>query len=282
MPSLEQFWSLIAAQDKDGFLSLFSQNGDASLNDALFCKSNGIDGIAAHSEYLFKFWRDRVKPGQPAAVWRSRKDGTRHVVETTLTIKDGSVWNPEKNEPEVVPFTPAHVAIVGKYNSEGKYTEVATYMGTWGVLNGKPKVRLGPVPVSDVDSVALAFKKMPIATQYFDILRKGEIKPLLDLFEMDGYFRDPSDSYMIGRNMLGHHFSMLIGQGHPGLCYHTATCTDDFLGIEYDFEKLGRKRIEPQAGFIAFQLGENGKIGAVRVYGKLLINFRFSCPTRRP
>ena len=111
---------------------------------------------------------------------------------------------------------------------------------------------------------------LPTVRRYFDCLATGNPE-IIELFEPDGYFREPANNFACGRDQLAAHFQHILKLGGVGIDFLTATRQGDRIGIELQTLVWGTKKMDcPQAGFAAYELGPHGKLQGSRVYDSVV------------
>jgi hypothetical protein len=112
--------------------------------------------------------------------------------------------------------------------------------------------------------------ELPIVRRYFECLARGDAE-IIELFEPDGYFREPANNFACGRDQLADHFQHILTLGGVGIEFLTATQQDERIGIELQTVVWGTKKMDrPQAGFACYELGPHGKLQGSRVYDSVV------------
>jgi hypothetical protein len=127
--ALESFWSLLAA----GRIGEIAARG---------CKWDDPIFDASGAERLVEWFRSRSSGG-PAAHLRTIADERRTVVEHVLPMKNGLVWNQSTPRAEKAETYDLAAAVVA--DGQAPYGAIRVYFGTWSVLDGEPKMRVGPI-----------------------------------------------------------------------------------------------------------------------------------------
>jgi hypothetical protein len=267
---LESFWHLLQRPPAEA-AALIEPEG--AWDDPLFNRAEGAAGIAV-AFARFRDWYQLRGLQAPTAIHplRTTADARRVVVETILDMKDGLTWNQAEQKAERAEFFQLAAAVVGDRSARtpGLFTSIRIYFGTWSVLNGAPKVRVGPIAPDEPDEVRAALEGMPIIRRYFECLAAGR-EEISDLFEPDGHFREPANNYACGTEQLRGHFSHILKLGGVGIEFRTATREGDRLALELQTVKWGSKKMaQPQAGFASYELGAHGKLSGARVYDSVV------------
>src|SRR5262249_32603175 len=142
-------------------------------------------------------------------------------------------------------------ALVGERSSgsPAPYRSIRAYFSTWSVLDGASRLRVGPICPDERAATRAAMDAMPTGRKDFECLAKGNPE-IIDLFEPDGYFREPANNFACGRDQLQEHFQHILTLGGVGIEFLTATREEDRIGIELQTVVWGTKKMDqPQAGF---------------------------------
>jgi hypothetical protein len=270
-PPLEQLWRRLLVGDDGAVADLVDPEG--TWDDPLFNESRGEAVRGAAVPRIGAWYRERTS-GAAGAIQhlRTTADEKRVVVESVLALKDGLVWNQAQQKAEKAPLFELAVAVVGDRSgrSTGAYGSIRVYFGTWAVLDGAPRVRVGPVAPDERANTARAIDALPTVRRYFDYLAVGDPR-IIEEFEPDGYFREPANNYACGRDQLGEHFTHILSAGGVGIEFLTATRQDSRLAIELQTITWGTKKMSaPQAGFACYELGPHDKIQGSRVYDSVV------------
>ncbi len=193
-------------------------------------------------------------------------------MESVLGMRDGLIWNMAEQKPEKASLFEVGAAVVGDRSplSPASYASVRVYFGTWSVLDGASRMRVGPVAPDERDAARRTMDALPTVRRYFDCLATGDTRILAE-FEPDGYFREPANNFVCGTDQLREHFTQILAGGGVTIEFLTATRQDDRIGVELQTVAWGKKRMAvPQAGFAAYELGPHGKIQGSRVYDSVV------------
>jgi hypothetical protein len=265
---LQQFWTLLAS-DPSKAKALLDPRG--AWDDPLFDASTGP---AAHETAIPRLaaWLAERRTERPPAHLRTTADDRRVIVEDVLTLKDGLIWNQAEQKSEKAPRFELATAVVGDLAPGGAapYRSIRLYFSTWAVTGGASRVRKGPICPDERASTKQAMDAMPTIRKYFDGLAVGDAA-MIELFEPDGYFREPANNFACGRDQLAAHFVHILKLGGVGIEFLTATREDDRIGIELQTVLWGTKKMPcPQAGLAVYELGPHGKLQGSRVYDSVV------------
>lgn len=169
-PSLKSFIPLLLHGQPQALISFF--NSSSSLSDPIYSTSSGIVKLHSHLKNLVSFFKQRViSPSQ--TILREKVDGRRQILEVTVKMNDGMVWDSSTHTASSSDSITVPIALVGEYDEEAeKYISIRIYFGTWAVCNAKPMIRKAPVTKEDPESVQKAFEETPIVKKYFENLIK--------------------------------------------------------------------------------------------------------------
>ena len=265
---LEGLWSQLFRGEAAAVAALLDAEG--AWDDPLFDRSTGAalpDAIAR----MAAWYRGRAATGEARPLCTTA-DERRVVVEHLLVLKDGLVWDQAAQRSASADVFELAVAVVGQRSllETGKFSAVRVYFGTWSVLEGVPRKRVGPIAPDETADTARAMDAMPVVRRYFDALGAGDPSGV-ELFEPDGYFREPANNYACGRTQLEAHFGHILSLGGVGIEFRTATRQGDRIGLELQTVVWGPKRMDcPQVGFACYELGAHGRLRAARVYDSVV------------
>jgi hypothetical protein len=265
---IERFWSLLAEDGGKGLAALLAP--DAGWDDPLHDRASG-DAVAETAIPRLSAWYAERSTGAPVQPLRTTRDERRVVVESVLGLRDGLVWNQAAQRSERAKTFELATAIVADRAARGDgYTGIRVYFGTWSVLDGASRVRKGPICPDERAKTKEAIDGVPLVRAYFDALATGDPK-ICDMFEPDGYFREPANNFACGREQLAQHFEHILKLGGVGVEFLTATREEARLGVELQTVVWGTKKMPvPQAGFAIYELGPNGKLSGARVYDSVV------------
>ncbi|AKB73642.1 hypothetical protein MSLAZ_0381 [Methanosarcina lacustris Z-7289] len=102
-------------------------------------------------------------------------------------------------------------------------------------------------------------------------LAKPDKAAILELFEEEGYVREPSGSSYKHNGPAGRKefYDAALAEGGISLKYCTATFDGSRFIVEFICDKWGKTKLPPQAGMAVYELGKTGKLFAVRIYDDL-------------
>lgn len=265
---LEQIWSLLREGDLARVAGLLDH--DCSWDDPLHDGASG-DAVRRTAIPRLAAWY-QGRAGDRVQHLRTTADQRRIVVEHVLALRDGLVWNQALRRCERAAHFELATAVVadragGPLES---FHSLRLYFGTWSVLDGTPRVRVGPVAPEERDATRQAMDSVPTVRTYFDRLTTGD-PAIIDMFEPDGYFREPASNYACGRDQLAAHFQHILELGGVGIDFLTATRQDERIGLEIQTVQWGTRRMDqPQAGFASYELGPHGLLQGARVYDSVV------------
>jgi hypothetical protein len=264
---LEQLWPLLLEGERARSGALLDPV--RSWDDPIFGKAEG-EAVGAAVSRLAAWLRERSTGS--VEHFRSTADKRRVVVESVLGLRGGSIWNQAEQKAQKADRIELPVAAVADRipGAPETYDAVRVYFGTWSVLDGSPKVRLGPIAPDERALVAAKLDELPLMRRYFDLLATGRPE-IADLFEPDGYFREPANNYACGHDQLQAHFGHILDLGGVGVELLTVTHEGNALAMEVQTITWGPKKMDqPQAGFASYELGLHGKLRAGRVYDSVV------------
>ena len=266
---LERFWSLLLEGNLSGVAALLQPGG--TWDDPLFDAATG-EAVQSTAIPRLATWYQGRASGRSIQHLCTTADHKRVVVENVLGLKDGLIWNQAEQRSEKAGRFELAVALVGdrSLSSTESYRSVRIYFGTWSVLDGAPRVRVGPICPDERAATKEAMDALPTVRKYFDCLATGDAA-IIDLFEVDGYFREPANNFACGRDQLLAHFKHILALGGVGIEFLTATRQDQRIGLELQTVVWGSKKMAcPQAGFACYELGPHGKLQGSRVYDSVV------------
>lgn len=264
---LERFWSLL----NDGKLAELLEPG-ATWDDPLYDAASGAAVPEAAIPRLADWYRGRAS-GTGITHLVTTANEQRVVVEHVIGLKDGLIWNQAEQRSEKAPKFELATAVVGERSASSateSYRAVRVYFSTWAVLDGASRVRVGPICPDERAATKVSIDALPTVRKYFEALATGDAG-IIDLFEPDGYFREPANNFACGRDQLVTHFQHILELGGVGIDFLTSTQQDERIGIELQTVVWGTKKMDqPQAGFAIYELGPNGKVQRSRVYDSVV------------
>jgi len=267
-PPLEPLWHLLLEGDLSRTAAVLGSV--ASWDDPLFGKVEG-DAVLVAAVPRLSAWLREKGTGAIEHLC-STADSKRVVVESVLGIRGGLIWNQAQQRAQKADAIQLPVAVVADRvpGAPDVFAAVRVYFGTWAVLDGAPKVRVGPVAPDERAEAAAKLDAVPVLRRYFDLLAAGRAE-IIDLFEPDGYFREPANNFACGKDQLQAHFDHILELGGVGIEFLTVTREDVRLAVELQTITWGKKTMNgPQAGFASYELGPHGKLRAGRVYDSVV------------
>lgn len=155
------------------------------------------------------------------------------------------------------------IAVVGDRGegSANRVSAIRVYHSHWPLL-GAHRVR---APLLSPDST-LVFRD--VVGQYQRALASGNVDSIVDAFEPDGYFREPSGGVYVhrGHAALRAFMQPLLAAGGVGIEHCTLTDDGVAAAIEFTAVRFGNRQIAPQAGLAVYERGPSGKLLAARIY----------------
>jgi len=108
-----------------------------------------------------------------------------------------------------------------------------------------------------------------VVGRYQEALARGDADAVVDCFEEDGYFREPSGGDFVyrGKDALSDAYAFLFSND-GGIPLEHCTLTDDETrcAVEYNVVQWGKMKLPPQAGVAVYERGSTGLLAAARVY----------------
>jgi SnoaL-like domain len=241
---LSAYLPLLVEGRPQAFVGLFGR--DPVIEDPRAGRVAGVEAVeafaAATADWLDE--RDaRLVPG------RTTRGGTRTVVESVLVLDDGDGGHVD-----------LPVALVADRHGDRLGT-VRVYHSLW-PIEGAHRVRPPLLP----ERADLVLPK--VVRDYQTALAAGDLDAILELFEPDGYAREPSGGRHLhrGPEELARFYGGLLEAGGLPLEHCTATDDGTCTALEYNVVARGDQVLEPQAGVACYERGRSGRLVAARVY----------------
>jgi hypothetical protein len=241
--ALKELYSLIKEGDTKELLSIFA--GEPVIDMPFEGKIMGRDAFIEFVE------RQRQ--------WLKEHDSRQQFVEITANMQRICV--------EILLYLECDtknidlpVAIVSDLDGD-KVSAIRVYHSMW-PLTGRHKLRRPLLePANGLD-------EPDFVKQYMHALADGDAAMIVDLFEDDGYAREPSSLVYThsGKAGLKEFYSKILQEGGITLRHCTATFDGKRAAIEYIAESWGRTKLPPQAGVAVYELGKKCKMHAARIY----------------
>jgi hypothetical protein len=150
--------------------------------------------------------------------------------------------------------------LVADIDAEDRIRDLRIYHSTW-PLTGAHAVR------SPLMQYSLTTRPPEPVGAYHDALGAGDAAAADAVFEADGVVREPAGSAYAhsGADRRAWYETVLSDGSLP---LRLGTITDDGTTVvyEYEVERWGSTRIQPQAGAAAYERGASGKLVAARIY----------------
>jgi hypothetical protein len=225
--------------------SLFS--GDPDVNDPIGGHAHGLAEFAPYIAARHAWLTDRHARVEHL---RTTQTAARSVVENLLhlSLPDGRAI--------ALPL-----AVVGEHAPGDRLLAVRVYHSQWPLL-GHHVIR---PPLLKHDP---ALHVTDIVAQYQRALAAGDVDAIVDTFEPDGYFREPSggDFVFNGLEDVRVFMTNILSAGGIGLEHCTVTDDGVACAIEFNAVAFGTRPIEPQAGVAVYERGPSGKLRGARIY----------------
>jgi hypothetical protein len=246
---ISTYLPLLVEGRPQAFLGIFTKN--PLISDPRAGQVEGweaVEQFAVESCDWLEQRRARVVSG------RVTRDASRSVAECVLVLEgeqDGMVELP--------------VALVGDRHGD-RLAQVRVYHSMW-PLAGRHQVR--PPLLPERTDLALP----PVVRRYQDALAAGVLDDVLELFEPDGYAREPAGGEHVhqGRDGLARLYGGLFKVGGIPLEHCTATDDGTCTALEYNVVSWGGRVLEAQAGVACYERGQSGKLAAARIYDDVAV-----------
>lgn len=237
--------SLVASQPEQLALRL----GDrATVDDPIFGRTTGMPALQRYLEEV--------------AAWLSKHHGSFEKVAFTMgsdrDVTEGTLGLTFEGRRVSVP-----VAVVAERRKE-REVEVRLYYSTR-PIKGTRAVRSPLLPKDDQIAVP------PPVEAHLAALAKGDVRAIVETFELGGTLRDPQgDTYVrqADGGTLQPFYQRLFSGGGAGIEVLNGARADDgsTCALEYTIVKVHGKGVPPQAGLAVYERGESGLLKATRVY----------------
>jgi hypothetical protein len=243
----ERYWQLLIDGDADGLLSMFDQT--PRIDAVHPGHVEGAEAVRAFAEGTHGWLAGMKAHLSPV---RTTRGDFRSVAEQELHLHldDGrNVHLP--------------TAVVAERLDTPRLERLTVYHSMW-PLSGHHEVRR---PVLEVDPDLVV---PDVVGRYEDVLRQGYLQGVIQLFEPDGYVRQPAGEPYVhrGEDALRDFFLAIFGNV-GGLELDLCTVTDDgeACAVEYNAMKWGRTVLPPQAGIAVYERSTDGTLlHAARIY----------------
>jgi hypothetical protein len=153
-------------------------------------------------------------------------------------------------------------AAVVAEKSRGRIEELRVYHSLWPMIgrhNHRP-----PVLQPDPD-----LREPEFVAAYQAALAAGDAEAIVDMFEPDGYAREPAGATHLHRGpeeLRAFYRSLFSNGGGIPLEHCAITCDDRACALEYNVVRWGRSELQPEAGLAVYARGDGGKLAAARIY----------------
>jgi hypothetical protein len=140
-------------------------------------------------------------------------------------------------------------------------SSIRIYHSTWPLTGKHNKIK----PILDPED---HLDEPEIISLYLEGIKNADKEFVLSLFEDRAYIQEPNGSKFRhhGKAELEKFYNIALDKGGVPLKHCTSTFDGKHLAVEYVFDEWGDKKFEPQAGIAIYEIGESGKIAAVRIY----------------
>ena len=154
------------------------------------------------------------------------------------------------------------VAIVADLRSDGLIEELRIYFSNW-ALGGRHANR---PPLLQPDPQV---RESDVVGDYQRALAAGDLDAIVELFEAEGYTREPAGGAHIhrGRDSLRAFYAQQFSNGGGVALEHCAAIDDgSSCALEYNVVRWGDAELLPEAGLAVYERGAGGKLAAARIY----------------
>lgn len=238
------FFHRLIQGDLPGFLNLFAPR--PAVDDPRTGAVEGEEAIGYYVEAHHDLFR--------------RRKATAEVL-NTIVGRDRSVSEWLLHQTIGTQTISFPVAVVGEARQSGKVSGFRLYYTTR-PLSGTRTLRLPLFKKSQPQQLP------DILGDYQRALSEGNLELVLQMFEDDGYLRNPSGEITHqGKNALRAFFHGLFALG-GGIGRTPCALTDDgrSCAVEYNVVKWGKADVPAQAGIAIYERGKSGKLQAARFY----------------
>jgi hypothetical protein len=245
---LSAYLPLLVEGRPQAFLGLFGRN--PVVDDPRAGHLEGGAAVAEFAEASYDWLEQRKARVVPLRV---TSDPSRAVVESVLVLEE------EQGEVELP------VALVGEGRGD-RLERVRVYHSLW-PLEGRHRVRPPLLP----EWTGLSLPE--VVRRYQDALARGSLDDVLDLYEPDGYAREPAGGEHVhrGREALAAFYGGLFEVGGFPLEHCTATDDGTCTALEYNVVSWGGRVLEAQAGVACYERSPGGKLAAARIYDDVAV-----------
>ncbi len=237
------FFSLVKSRKEDGVFQYLSE--DIELDDPVMGTFSGMESLRMYCQGL-RVWLHKYNTGiEP---WRIVLSGEGVAVEYNFFITVGG---------ERLDLPVALAADV----FDGLVSAIRIYYSTW-PLYGK---HIGRKPIlperNDLELPG------PVKS-YLSLLAGNDAEALVDLFEENGYIREPSGSRYRheGRKNLTKFYGQALSRGGIPISHCNVIAEPGIAAVEYFFSEWAGVKFSPEAGMAFYEFDKNGKITAARIY----------------
>jgi hypothetical protein len=239
------FLDRLVAGDREALVASFAD--EPSVDDPM---AGRVRGVPAFQRYVDarQGWLS-VRAAQVESL-RTTRDDHHTVFEALLHLRlptDTTVDLP--------------IAVVSDLAADRRISAIRLYHSHW-PLTGGHEVR---APLLSADTT---LRLRDVVADYQDALANGDVEAIVNTFEPDGYFREPSGGIWVhrGRIQLRDFMRGLLGGGGIGLEHCTVTDDGVAAAIEFNAIRFAGRPLLPQAGLAVYERGKTGKLHAARIY----------------
>lgn len=237
------FFALLKNHREDGIITYLS--GDVQLDDPVLGRFSGTNSFKFYAQSM-RGWMQKYNAGVEPENLISAENG--FALEYRFTI---NVEGERKDLP---------VAISADVNRD-LVTGIRIYYSTW-PLYGKHAGRSPLLPENRSISLPEPVER------YMSFLSEGNSESMVNLFEENGYVREPSGSNYLyrGRERLLEFYGPALSSGGIPLKHCKAFMEGNAAAVEYFFSQWGDAVFPPEAGIAFYEFTDGGQIRAARIY----------------
>jgi hypothetical protein len=245
---LSTYLPLLVEGRPQAFLGLFGRN--PVIDDPRAGHLEGGPAVAEFAAATYDWLEQRKARVVPLRV---TNDSSRSVVEFVLVLEE------EHGEVELP------VALVGEGRGD-HLDRVRVYHSLW-PIEGHHRVRPPLLP----ERTDLLLPE--VVRRYQDALARGALDDVLDLYEPDGYAREPAGGEHVhrGRDALAAFYGALFEVGGFPLEHCSVTDDGSCTALEYNVVSWGGRVLEAQAGVACYERNPGGKLVAARIYDDVAV-----------
>jgi hypothetical protein len=243
------YLQLIMEGHGDDLLGLF--DGVPLIDDPGEGRIEGRDAVLSFVEAGTVWFRERQASIEPLRVTRG----------DSLSVAESKLHFSRDGGQVELP-----TAVAAERGASGGLKEIRVYHSHW-PLTSSHRVR---PPLLEADP---GLELPDVVERYQRALAEGDLEEILDLFEPDGYAREPAGGEYVhrGQEELREFYGALFSAG--GIPLEHCTLTDDGVccAIEYNVVRWGHIPLAPQAGIAVYERGTPGRLAAARIYDDVAV-----------